>query len=78
MPTERYVSIEEIRHSLGFLYRADPETNLQSAFLRALSDPLKPVDAKGRRRLNPFFILLVLVFCALAGIFLYFNLGVQQ
>ena len=78
MPTERYVSIEEIRHALGSVYRADQETNLQSAFLRALSDPLKPVDAKGRSRVDPAFILLFLVFCALAGIFLYFSLGVQQ
>jgi len=78
MPTERYVSIEEIRRALGSVYRADPETNLQSAFLRALSDPLKPVDAKGRWKLNPAFILVVLVFCALAGIFLYFSLGAQQ
>ena len=78
MPSERYVSIEKIRHALGSIYRADPETNLQSAFLRALSDPLKPFDAKGRWKLNPAFILLVLVFCALAGIFLYFSLGVEQ
>lgn len=76
MPVERYVSIEEIRHALGSVYRADPETNLQSAFLSALSDPLKPVDAKGRWKLNPAFIFLVLVFCALAGVFLYFSLGV--
>ncbi len=78
MPTERYVSNDDVRQVLATIYRADQETNLSASFARALSDPLRPIDLKGRWKPNPAWILLVVVFCALVGIFLYFSLGGRQ
>ena len=78
MPVEHYVSVEEVRHALRSLYGADPETNLQAVLSRALADPLRPIDAKGRWKPNPVFILLFIIACALAGVFLYFSVGGRQ
>ena len=78
MPQEQYVSVEEVRHALRSLYRADPETNLQAVLSHALADPLRPIDGKGRWKPNPFFILLFICACALAGVFLYFSVGGSQ
>jgi hypothetical protein len=78
MTGERNVSTEGVRQALRSIYRADLETNLQIAFVRSLSDPLRPVNQKGRWKPNPALILLSAVFCALAAIFLYFSLGGGQ
>jgi hypothetical protein len=78
MSVEHYVSIEEVRHALRSLYGSGPETNLQAVLSRALADPLRPTDAKGRWKPNPFLILLFIIACALAGVFLYFSVGGSQ
>lgn len=77
MPAERYLSSEEVRKALRCIYRADPETNLQAAFLGTLADPLRPVGAKGRWKPNPVFILIFIISCAFLGVFLYFSLGAR-
>jgi hypothetical protein len=68
-------SVEQVRWALRRLYRNDLESNLQAALVRILSDPLRPVDDKGRRKLSPLLIFLFLLVCALMGVFLYFSLG---
>jgi hypothetical protein len=78
MAVEQYVSVEEVRHALRSLYGADPETNLQAFLSHALADPLRPIDAKGRWKPNPFLTLLFIIACALAGVFLYFSVGGRQ
>lgn len=69
------ISVEQIRGVLRRLYRNDPESNLQATVVRVLSDPLRPVDEKGRRKPNPLLILLFLLVGAMMGVFLYFSLG---
>lgn len=68
-------SMEQARWALRQLYRCDPESNLGATVSRFLSDPLRPVDERGRQKLNPLLFLLIGLLCALAGVFLYFCLG---
>lgn len=75
MNTQNYNSVEQVRAAFRRLYRIDPESNLGATLVRLLSDPLRPADAKGRRRPNPLFIVLLGLFCALVSVFLYFSLG---
>ena len=75
MDTHGYVSTEEARQALQQIYRNDSESNLQTALLEPLSDELKPIDAKGRRRPNPTLVLSFLLLCALVGVFVYFSVG---
>ena len=75
MDTHGNVSTEEARQALQQIYRNDSESNLQTALLESLSDELKPIDAKGRRRPNPTLVLSFLLLCALVGVFVYFSVG---
>lgn len=77
MDPRGYVTTVEIRRALHDMYEQDSETNLQKALLRLLSDDLKPVDEKGRWRPSPLVVLLVSLFIALVGIFLYFCVGAK-
>ena len=70
-----YISAEEVRQALRQIYRSDTESNLQSAFLESLSDELRPVDEKGRWKPSPLLVLMVVLLCALAGVFIYFSVG---
>jgi hypothetical protein len=75
MDVQGYVSVEEVRQALRQIYRSDLESNLQTAFLQSISDELKPIDERGRWKLSPVLVLLFVLLCALAGVFLYFSLG---
>ena len=69
------VTAEETRQALRVLYRADTETNLQTAFARALAADLKPIDENGKWRPSTLLVLggaLLLVF---VGVFVYFSIG---
>ena len=70
-----YISAEEVRQALRQIYRSDAESNLQNALLESLSDELRPVDEKGRRKPSPLLVLTVVLLCALVGIFVYFSVG---
>ena len=78
MDTQGHVSPEEIRAALKALYCGDAESNLQKSLLRVLADDLKPADDKGRWKPNRLLILLTLIVCAVAGIFVYFTLGAHS
>lgn len=69
------ITPEETREALRVLYRSDPETNLQKAFLRALSDDLKPVNKRGGWNPRSLLVLLSVFALALAGVFFYFTMG---
>jgi hypothetical protein len=75
MDAQGYVSVEEVRQALRQIYRSDLESNLQTALLQSISDELKPIDEKGRRKPSPLLVLLFVLLFALAGVFLYFSLG---
>lgn len=75
MSAQNSISVEQVRWALRRLYRDDPESTLQATLVRVLSDPLRPVDEKGRRKLNPLLTILFISACALMGVFLYFSLG---
>jgi hypothetical protein len=78
MDTRGYVTTAETRQALRKVYQEDGETNLQKAFLDALSDDLKPTDEKGRWRPNTLIVLLAILLIALFGIFLYFSVGAER
>jgi hypothetical protein len=78
MDTRGYVTTAETRQALRKVYQEDGETNLQKAFLDALSDDLKPTDEKGRWRPNTLIVLLAILLIALFGIFLYFSVGAKR
>ena len=78
MDAQGHVSPAEVRVALRSLYSSDPESNLQKALLRSLADDLKPVDAKGRWKPSPLLILVAVLACALAAVFLYFSLGAPR
>ena len=69
------ITPEETREALRLLYRGDPETNLQKAFLCALSDDLKPVNKRGRWNPSCLLVLLFVLGLAIAGVFFYFSMG---
>jgi hypothetical protein len=75
MDSRGYVTTEETRHALNRIYQKDGETNLQAAFLLALSDDLKPIGSNGRWRPNSLLIIICLLICALVALFLYFSIG---
>ena len=70
-----YISAEEVRQALRQIYRSDAESNLQNALLESLSDELRPVDEKGRWKPSPLLVLMVVLLCALAGVFIYISVG---
>ena len=76
MNAQGYVSAEEVRHALKQIYRNDSETNLQNALAQSLADEFKPVNEKGRWKPSPLLVLVFVLLCALAGVFLYFSIGV--
>ena len=69
------VTAEETRQAMRALYRKDAETNLQTAFARALADDLKPVDENGEWRPSSLLVLGCAVLLAFAGVFVYFSIG---
>ena len=69
------VTAEETRLAMRALYRVDAETNLQTAFARALADDLKPVDENGKWRPNTLLVLVCALLLAFAGVFVYFSMG---
>jgi hypothetical protein len=73
--TSGNITPEGTREALRVLYRRDPETNLQKAFLCALSDDLKPVNKRGGWNPSSLLVLLSVFALALAGIFFYFSMG---
>ena len=75
MDTHGYISVENVREALQQVYRNDSESNPQTALFESLSDELKPIDAKGRRRPNPTLVFSFLLLCALSGVFVYFSVG---
>ena len=75
MDSQGYISPQEVRQALRQIYRRDAEINLQSSLLESLSDELKPIDEKGRWRPSPLLILMLVLLCALLGIFVYFSMG---
>lgn len=74
MNARNYVTVEQVRSGLKAIYRADPETNLQTALLRSLEDDLQPVNAKGRWKPSPILTFLATLACVLLSIFVYFTL----
>jgi hypothetical protein len=77
MDAQDYISTEEVRRALKQYYRGDIETNLKSYLLESLADELKPIDEKGHWKPSPLVILTFLLLFALAGLFLYFSIGVR-
>jgi hypothetical protein len=75
MDARGYISPDEVRRALRQIYLNDAETNLQSSLLESLSDELKPINEKGRRKPSLLLILTLAVLCALLGIFVYFSVG---
>jgi hypothetical protein len=69
------VTAEETRLAMRALYRVDAETNLQTAFARALADDLKPVDENGKWRPGTLLVLSGALLLAFAGVFVYFSMG---
>ena len=75
MDSQGYISPQEVRQALRQIYRSDAEINLQSSLLESLSDELKPIDERGRWRPSPLLILMLVLLCALLGVFVYFSVG---
>lgn len=74
MASQDYISEEQVRAALQSLYRGDPESNLEKAFLELLSDGVKAIDDKARWKPSPTLLLTALLVFALAGVF-YFSIG---
>ena len=78
MKTYSYVTVAETRRALHAIHHADPEANIKNAFLRAFADELTPVDDKERWRPSKLLIIAGLILSAVAGVFIYFSLGVSR
>jgi hypothetical protein len=75
MDAQGYISPDEVRQALRHIYLSDVETNLQSSLLESLSDELKPINEKGRWKPSPLLLLMIVLLCALLGVFAYFSVG---
>jgi hypothetical protein len=75
MDVQGYISPDEVQQALRQIYRSDAETNLQSSLLESLSDELKPINEKGRWKPSPLLLLMIVLLCALLGVFAYFSVG---
>ena len=75
MDTQGNISPEEVRQALRQIYLSDTEINPQCSLLESLSDELKPIDEKGRWKPSPLLILMLVLLCALVGVFVYFSVG---
>ena len=69
------VTEEETRQAMRALYRTDAESNLQTAFARAIADDLNPVDENGKWRPSTLLVLGCALMLAIAGVFVYFSIG---
>jgi len=78
MDAEDYISSEKVRSALRSIYRSDAESNLQKALFESLSNDLQPIDQKGRWKPSSLLVLVFLLLCALAGVFLYFSIGARS
>ena len=52
---------------------ADPEESLSRGVVRAIQDPLKPLTAEGRVRINPLLLILGAISLFAIAIFLFFS-----
>lgn len=77
MDGQRYISVEDVRAALRQIYRSDAECNLQNAIRESFSNELKPADDNGRWKPSPLLILVLVLFCALLGVFVYFSAGAR-
>lgn len=77
METRSHVTIGQVRSALRAIYREDPEINLRAAFLRALADDLKPLDERGRWKVDPVWVMAGAAVVALVGIFVFFTIGAR-
>jgi hypothetical protein len=75
MDVQGYISPDEVQQALRQIYRSDAETNLQRSLLESLSDELKPINEKGRWKPSPLLLLMIVLLCALLGVFAYFSVG---
>ena len=73
MDAKGRVTVEEVHKAMLEVYGQDPEANLQKSLFHALRDDLKPVNDKGRWKVNPLLVLVALLLVAVMGIFLYFS-----
>ena len=69
------VTAEETRQAMRALYRKDSETNLVTAFARALADDLKPIDENGSWRPSTLLVLGSALSLVFVGVFVYFSIG---
>lgn len=77
MDAQHYISVEDVRAALRQIYRGDAECNLQNAIRQSLSNELKPADDKGHWKPSPLLILVLVLLCALLGVFVYFSVGAR-
>jgi hypothetical protein len=77
MDAQRYISAEEVHSALRQIYRSDAECNLQNAIRESLANELRPADEKGRWRPSPLLVLVLILLCALLGVFVYFSAGAR-
>jgi hypothetical protein len=75
MDAQGYISPDEVRRALRQIYLSDVEANLQSSLLESLSDEHKPINEKGRWKPSPLLLLMIVLLCALLGVFVYFSVG---
>ena len=67
------VTPEQVRSAFRQLTKHDHEANLEIALREAFADELKPVNQKGRWNPSSLLVLVLFLFLAVAGVFLYFT-----
>ena len=73
MNTPRKITEEQMYEALGEAFKGDPEQSVLWQLTQKVTDPLKPEDDHGRRRIHPLvFAVGILALVAIAT-FLYFG-----
>jgi hypothetical protein len=75
MAAEHFITTAEAREMLRQGYRSDDEINLEVVLRRSVSDPVKPVSAKGRMRPSVLLVVGSIMLFLIVASFAYFSFG---
>ena len=73
METSKKISEDEMYGALSQAFRGDPEQSLVWQLTQQVTDPLKPQDPRGRRRLHPLVLVLGILALIMLGTFVYYG-----
>ena len=73
MDTPPTISEDQMYEALGQAFKGDPEQSLVWKLTQKVTDPLRPEDNHGRRRLHPLVLTVGILVLIILATFVYFG-----